>query len=300
MNGAPRTLHLVDASIYIFRAWFAEAPDITDADGGSVNAVHGFARFLLDLLENSRPAHIAVAFDEALATSFRNQLYPAYKAHRDPAPEQLKRQFVYCKRLSAALGLTVLADERYEADDLIGSAVVALRQHGFRSVIISADKDFGQMISDVDEQWDPTRNQRWNAAGVKTRLGIPPSQVADFLALCGDASDNIPGVPGIGSKTAAVLLGHFGSLDALLLRAEEVAFLRLRGAVRVSAQLREHADNVRLYRRLTGIALDAPVPLDEPGYCRRAADAAEITVLAEHLRLGALTRSRLRALAATG
>ncbi len=300
MNEAPRTLHLVDASIYIFRAWFAEAPDITDADGGSVNAVHGFARFLLDLLENSRPAHIAVAFDEALATSFRNRLYPSYKANRDPAPEQLKRQFVHCKRLSAALGLTVLADERYEADDLIGSAVVALRQHGFRSVIISADKDFGQMISEVDEQWDPTRNQRWDAAGVKTRLGIPPSQVADFLALCGDASDNIPGVPGIGRKTAAVLLSHFGSLDALLLRAEEVAFLRLRGAARVSAQLREHADNVRLFRRLTGIALDAPVPLDAPGYSRRAADAAEITALSEHLRLGALTRSRLHALASAG
>lgn len=300
MSDAPRTVFLIDSSIYIFRAWFAEAPDITDADGGSVNAVHGFARFLLDLLENSRPTHVAAAFDEALTTSFRNVLYPAYKANRDPAPPELKRQFAHCKQLAAALGLTVLANEKYEADDLIGSAVVALRACGFRSMIISADKDFGQMISEIDEQWDPTRNLRWNAAGVKARLGIPPELVADFLALCGDASDNIPGVPGIGRKTAAVLLSHFGSLDALLQRAEEVAFLRVRGAARLSSRLREHAANARLYRSLTGIALDAPVPRDEPGYCRRNGDAGQIEALSEHLRFGALTRSRLRALAAAG
>lgn len=301
MSGVPpRTVHLVDASIYIFRAWFTEAPDITDADGDPVNAVHGFARFLLDLLERSTPTHVAVAFDESLASSFRNELYPAYKANREPAPPALQRQFEHCKQLAAALGLTVLADTRYEADDLIGSAAVALRAHGFRAVIVSADKDFGQLIGDSDEQWDPPRNLRWNHAGVKSRLGIAPAQVADFLALCGDAIDNIPGVPGIGRKTAAVLLGHFGSLEALLARAEEVAFLRLRGAARLAAQLREHAENVRLFRTLTAIALDAPVPLDEPGYCRGCADVERLEALAERLRLGALTRMRLRALAASG
>jgi 5'-3' exonuclease len=301
MSGVPpRTVHLVDASIYIFRAWFTEAPDITDADGDPVNAVHGFARFLLDLLERSSPTHVAVAFDESLASSFRNELYPAYKANREPAPPALQRQFEHCKQLAAALGLTVLADTRYEADDLIGSAAVALRAHGFRAVIVSADKDFGQLIGDSDEQWDPPRNLRWNHAGVKSRLGIAPAQVADFLALCGDAIDNIPGVPGIGRKTAAVLLGHFGSLEALLARAEEVAFLRLRGAARLAAQLREHAENVRLFRALTAIALDAPVPLDEPGYCRGCADVERLEALAERLRFGALTRTRLRALAASG
>jgi 5'-3' exonuclease len=301
MSGVPpRTVHLVDASIYIFRAWFTEAPDITDADGDPVNAVHGFARFLLDLLERSSPTHVAVAFDESLASSFRNELYPAYKANREPARPALQRQFEHCKQLAAALGLTVLADTRYEADDLIGSAAVALRAHGFRAVIVSADKDFGQLIGDSDEQWDPPRNLRWNHAGVKSRLGIAPAQVADFLALCGDAIDNIPGVPGIGRKTAAVLLGHFGSLEALLARAEEVAFLRLRGAARLAAQLREHAENVRLFRALTAIALDAPEPLDEPGYCRGCADVERLEALAERLRFGALTRTRLRALAASG
>lgn len=297
MSGAPRTVHLVDASIYIFRAWFTEAPDVTDAEGEPVNAVHGFIRFLLDLLERTAPTHAAVAFDESLTRSFRNELYPAYKANREPAPPALVRQFEQCRQLADALGLTVLSDERYEADDLIGSAAFALRGHGFRAVIVSADKDFGQLIGEADEQWDPPRNLRWNHAGVKSRLGIAPTQVADFLALCGDSIDNIPGVPGIGRKTAAVLLGHFGSLDALLARAEEVAFLRLRGAARLAARLREHAENVRLFRRLTAIALDAPVPRDEPAYCRRPADRQRLGALAEHLRLGALSRARMQDLA---
>ena len=110
----------------------------------------------------------------------------------------------------------VLADAKYEADDLIGSALMALRMAGFRGVIVSADKDFGQLIGDGDEQWDPQRNQRWDTHGVKTRLGVRPDQVADYLALTGDGVDNIPGVPGIGPKTAAILLHHFDTLDALI------------------------------------------------------------------------------------
>src|SRR5690242_13738331 len=256
-----QTAHLVDASLYICRAYFAPMPDIAGADGASVVAVHGFTRFLLDLLERARPTHIAVAFDESLTTSFRNAIYPAYKAHREPAPPELMRQFALCKEVAAALGVVVLADAKYEADDLIGSALMALRMHGFRGVIISADKDFGQLIGDGDEQWDPQRNQRWDAHGVKTRLGVRPDQVADYLALTGDSVDNIPGVPGIGPKTAAILLHHFGTLDALLERAEEVAFLRTRGAAAASMRLREHAESARLSRLLSVIALDAPVPL---------------------------------------
>ncbi|MGA9422764.1 MAG: 5'-3' exonuclease H3TH domain-containing protein, partial [Rhodanobacteraceae bacterium] len=208
------TIHLVDASLYIFRSWYARTPDVADSDGAPANAVHGFTRFLLDLLERARPTHIAVAFDESLTRSFRNALYPAYKANRAPAPPELKRQFAACKEITAALGIAVMADSTFEADDLIGSALTALRVHGFRAVIVSADKDFGQLIGSEDEQWDPPRQQRWDAAGVRRRLGVDPTQVADYLALTGDAIDNIPGVPGIGAKTAAILLKHFGTLDA--------------------------------------------------------------------------------------
>ncbi len=290
------TVYLVDGSLYVCRAWFSQVPDITDADGAPVHAVHGFTRFLLDLFERARPTHVAVAFDESLTTSFRNAIYPEYKANRPPAPADLKRQFQGCKEIAHALGAAVLVDEHYEADDLIGSVHALLRHAGFRSVIVSADKDFGQLIGDDDEQWDPPRNLRWDGAGIKDRLGVRPDQVADFLALMGDATDNVPGVPGIGAKTAASLLHHFGTLEALLERADEVAFLRTRGAAAASMRLREHAALARLSRALTGIALDAPVPANVEDYRRRACDMAGIEVLFNQLRFGPLTRARVLAL----
>lgn len=291
------TVHLVDGSLYVCRAWFSQAPEVNDADGAPVHAVHGFTRFLLDLFERAQPTHVAVAFDESLTTSFRNAIYPEYKANRPPAPPDLLRQFAGCKEIAAALGATVLVDATYEADDLIGSAVATMRRAGFRSVIVSADKDFGQLIEDGDEQWDPPRNLRWDGAGIKARLGVMPHQVADYLALTGDAVDNIPGVPGIGAKTAAILLHHFGTLEALLERADEVAFLRTRGAATAALRLREHAAIARLSRSLTGIALDAPVPAQPDAYLRRNHDAAAIENLFERLCLGPLTRARVRALA---
>src|SRR5690606_24156544 len=132
---------------------------------------------------------------------------------------------------------------RFEADDLIGSIAVALREHGFRASIISADKDFGQLIGDGDEQWDFSRGRRWGAAGVRDKLGVTPAQVADYLALAGDSIDNIPGVPGIGAKTAAVLLAHFGDLESILARIDEIPFLRLRGAASIAAKLQRHGDD---------------------------------------------------------
>lgn len=291
-----KTAHLVDGSLYVCRAWFAQGPDVFDADGAPVHAVHGFARFLLDLLERARPTHLAVAFDESLTTCFRNAIYADYKANRPPAPADLLRQFDGCRRIARALGASVLADDRYEADDLIGSALETLRRAGLRSVVVSADKDFGQLIGLHDEQWDPPRNQRWDGAGVKARLGVRPDQVADYLALTGDATDNIPGVPGIGAKTAAILLHHFGTLEALLERADEVAFLRTRGAAAAAQKLREHAELARLSRRLTGIALDAPVPAEETAYRRRAFEA-DIESLLDRMNFGPLTRARVRALA---
>jgi 5'-3' exonuclease len=293
--GAPDVapLYLVDASVYVFRAWHSMPNEFSDADGWPTNAVHGFARFLLEVLERERPRHIAVAFDEALDACFRNALYPAYKANRDPAPEELKRQFGHCKALCHALGLPVLAHAEYEADDLIGTALVRARDHGHRGVILSADKDLSQLLLDGDEQWDYARNLRWGMHGVKARHGVEARQIADYLALCGDAIDNIPGVPGIGAKTAAVLLAHFGDLDSLLARIDEVPFLRLRGAAQVAARLREHRDNALMWRRLTTIACDAP--MDVPGaprFARRDGDGDALRDLCDALRFGPFTRRR--------
>lgn len=291
------TVHLVDASLYIFRAWHSVPAEFFDVDGRPVNAVYGFTRFLLDLLERARPSHCAAAFDESLTSSFRNAIYPEYKANRELPPDELKQQFVYCQRIAAALGLRVLADPVFEADDLIGSVVHTLRRAEFRAVIVSADKDFGQLITEHDEQWDFSRNQRWDSAGVKDRLGVHPHQVADFLALTGDAIDNIPGVAGIGAKTAATLLAHFGDLDAIYARIEEVPFLRFRGAAAAYAKLKAGAASARLSRSLTGIACDCPVPADAAAFTCGKPDLAEAEALLEQLRFGPLTRSRIRALA---
>ncbi|HET7931485.1 MAG TPA: 5'-3' exonuclease H3TH domain-containing protein [Rhodanobacteraceae bacterium] len=286
------TVYLIDASMYVFRAWHSMPDEFFDVDGNPVNAVHGFARFLLEFVERTRARHAVTAFDIALTSSFRNAIYPAYKANRDPAPPELKRQFQYCRELAAAFGFTVLADATYEADDLIGSMQAALRPHAFRAVIVSADKDFGQLLGDGDEQWDYARGQRWGAAGIPARLGVEAKQVIDYLAITGDASDNIPGVPGIGAKGAAALLAHFGDLETLLARVDEVPFLRLRGAKSLAAKLHEHAGQARMSRQLATIALDAPVPRSPGDVQRRAPDAVALDALFEQLKIGPITRNR--------
>ena len=285
------TLHLVDASMYVFRAWHSMPDEFHDADGWPTNAVHGFARFLLELLERERPRHIAIAFDESLDSCFRNAIYPAYKANRDPAPPELRRQFAWCKALCKAVGLVTLAHTDYEADDLIGTAVHVGRRDGFRSVIVSADKDLSQLLQDDDEQYDFAKAVRWKADGVKARHGVHAHQIADYLALTGDAVDNIPGITGIGAKSAAILLAHFQSLDALLARIDEVQFLRLRGAAGMATRLREQREHALLWRQLTTIALDAPLP--EGGFARGRGDGEELASLSDWMGFGPLTRKRL-------
>ena len=285
------TLHLVDASMYVFRAWHSMPDEFHDADGWPTNAVHGLARLLLELLERERPRHIAIAFDESLDSCFRNAIYPAYKANRDPAPPELRRQFAWCKALCKAVGLVTLAHTDYEADDLIGTAVHVGRRDGFRSVIVSADKDLSQLLQADDEQYDFAKAVRWKADGVKARHGVHAHQIADYLALTGDAVDNIPGITGIGAKSAAILLAHFQSLDALLARIDEVPFLRLRGAAGMATRLREQREHALLWRQLTTIALDAPLP--EGGFARGRGDGEELASLSDWVGFGPLTRKRL-------
>lgn len=290
------TLYLVDASIYVFRAWHSMPDHFSDTDGWPTNAVHGFVRFLLDLMERTQPEHMVVAFDQSLDQCYRNEIYPSYKANRAPAPEDLLRQFDYCRSLCEAMGLPVLGDLRYEADDLIGSALHAMRPQGFRGVIVSADKDLSQLLHDRDEQWDFARGQRWTHEGCMERHGVKADQIADYLAIAGDAIDNIPGIPGIGNKTAATLLNHFGTLDALLARIDEVEFLSgLRGAKSVASKLREHGDLALLYRQLTRIAVDAPIGDTQHRFARERPDPSRLSPLVETLKLGPVTKRRLHA-----
>ncbi len=288
------TAYLVDASIYVFRAWHSVPAEFEDINGHPVHAVYGFTGFLISLLEQTRAGHVAVAFDESLESSFRNEIYPPYKANREPAPEELKHQFRLCQEVTRVLGLTPLVDSCYEADDIIGTMVHRLRGHGFRSVIVSPDKDLSQLLGEHDRQWDFARRERWGPEGVELKFGVRADQLADLLALAGDSVDNIPGVPGIGVKTAAALLRHFGDLDALLTRVEEVPFLSLRGARSTHLKLREHGAAARLARRLTGIALDAPAPHRPEEIAVRQVDPTAVEALFDRLKFGPLTRRRAR------
>jgi 5'-3' exonuclease len=289
-----QNVYLVDASMYVFRAWHSMPDEFRDAEDWPVNAVHGFTRFVLELIERHRPSRLVFAFDIALESNFRNALFPAYKANRDPAPEELRRQFGYCQDICRALGFQVLADAGYEADDLIGTALAHVRRLGHVGTILSADKDLAQLLGDGDLQWDYARNERWRADEVKARYGVHAHQIADYLGLTGDAIDNIPGVPGIGAKTAATLLAHFGSLDAIFERLGEVPFLRLRGSAAHAERLKLHREAALLSRRLATIACDAPLPEDFDAGARKAVDLPALEQLFERLRFGPLTRRRLQ------
>jgi len=253
---------LMDASLYVFRAYHSRAPDWHDHQGEPTHAVHGFVSTLFSLLERSKPSHIAVCFDGSLNASFRNEIDPSYKANRERPDANLLLQFDYCRRFSAALGLRALIDSRYEADDLIATLAATSRADDLGVLVISADKDLGQVIGPKDRQWDFTKGEPYGPDGVFKRSGVRPDQVADLLALTGDPVDNIKGIAGIGPKTAAQLLAHFGTLEQLIARAGEVPFLRsVRGAQTLLPKLRSGFVAARLARQLTLLAEDAPVPL---------------------------------------
>jgi 5'-3' exonuclease len=267
-------VYLVDASIYIFRAWFSMSDEFVNVAGEPTNAVYGFSGFLCSLLEQTAAEHVAIAFDESLSTSYRNEIYPDYKANREPAPIELKRQFEWARSVAEAMGLQCFADSRYEADDLIG------------------DKDLAQVVGENDHWWDYSRNRKLNASQLKEKFGVTPEQMADYLALTGDSVDNIPGVPGVGPKSASALLGHFGNLDSLYDRLEEVQYLKIRGAKSLQKKLADNRDAADLARKLTGGVTAVESALAAPEVRRKAVDEARLNRLFDDLDFGGMLRQR--------
>ena len=178
-------VYLIDASVYIFRAYYSMPPDMQDRDGRPAHALFGFARFLGDLIERARPEYIAVAFDESLQGSFRNRIYPPYKANREPAPEDLKQQFGRCREFCRHLGIAEFADGEYEADDIIGTLHARLRAEGVPATVVTRDKDLAQLICLGDVYWSYTDNLRLQHHEIAGHFGVPPERYADYLALTG-------------------------------------------------------------------------------------------------------------------
>jgi 5'-3' exonuclease len=290
-------VYLVDASFFVFRAYHSMPPQMADADGRPVNAVYGFARFLQDLLERARPERIAIAFDESLASSFRNRLYPAYKANRELPPAELKDQFERCRDLCRRLGVAEFGSAEYEADDIIGTLATRMRAAGFPATIVTRDKDLAQLIHDGDEFWDYMAEQRYGYAQIAPRFGCRPERLADFLALTGDAVDNVPGVPGIGRKTAAVLLEHFACLEDLYDGLDRVPGLPVRGAAGIAEKLRLHRATAYLARELTRIACDMPLAATPATLLRRAPELDALGEFYDAAKFGPMLRRQAERIA---
>ena len=248
---------LIDGSGFIFRAYHA-LPPMTRPDGTPVGAVYGFTAMLLKLVEDTDADHIAVVFDRARKT-FRSDIYPQYKAHRPPAPDDLIPQFALVRDATRAMGLKAVDMEGYEADDLIATYARQAREKGAEVTIVSSDKDLMQLVGDGVVMFDAMKNRSIGPDEVREKFGVGPDRVIDVQALAGDSADNVPGVEGIGVKTAAQLINEYGDLESVLANAQNIKQPKRR------ERLMEQADNARVSKELVTLRLDVPVdvPLDD-------------------------------------
>ncbi len=247
----PRHVFLIDGSGFIFRAFHA-LPPMTRPDGTPVNAVYGFTTMIMKLVEETDADHIAVLFDTARRT-FRNDIYPAYKANRPPPPDELIPQFALVREATRALNIAAVELAGYEADDLIATYTRQAREAGAEVTIVSSDKDMMQLVGEGVTMLDAMKNRKIGPEQVRDKFGVGPDRVIDVQALAGDSSDNVPGVAGIGVKTAAALINEYGDLDTVLARAGEIKQPKRRQA------LIEQAGNARISRDLVTLRDDVPV-----------------------------------------
>src|SRR3984893_11482841 len=252
-------LFLVDGSGYIFRAYHALPPINRKSDGLQLNAVFGFCnmlwKLLRDMKEEDKPTHLAVVFDLSERT-FRTEMYPDYKAHRPEPPDDLRPQFGLIREAVHAFDLPCLEQKGFEADDLIATYVRQACAAGATATIVSSDKDLMQLVNDGVVMFDTMKDKKIGRAEVIEKFGVPPEKVIEVQALIGDSTDNVPGGPGIGVKTAAQLIGEYGDLETLLARASEIKQDKRRQS------LIDNAEKARLSKKL--VTLDDQVKLDVP------------------------------------
>ncbi|WP_421703285.1 DNA polymerase I [Aliiroseovarius sp.] len=263
-------LHLVDGSAFIFRAYHALPPLTRKSDGLPIGAVAGFCNMLFKFVEDAKgddaPTHVAVVFDYSGHT-FRNEMYPDYKANRPPAPEDLVPQFPLTRDATRAFNIACIEVEGFEADDIIATLARQADAAGGRVSIISSDKDLMQLVGGGVEMIDPMKNKRIGVEGVEEKFGVGPDRVVDVQALAGDSVDNVPGAPGIGIKTAALLINEYGDLETLLARAEEIkqpkrrqTLIEKADQIRISRDLVKLVDDMELDFGLDSLELKDPEP----------------------------------------
>ena len=287
------TLTLIDGSGFIFRAFHA-IPHLSTTKGVPTNAVYGFTTMLLKSLREHAPTHVALVFD-ASRKSFRTDLDPSYKANRPDAPEDLARQFPLVREVAHALDVPVLEETGVEADDVIATLARRARDEGFEVVIVTGDKDFAQLVGEGIELYDPMaeaagRGGWTRPADVERKLGVRPDQVVELMALTGDKIDNVPGVPGVGEVTAAALVRHFGTVEAMLSRPEEIPEAVARGGEKLKEKIVAHAARIRLNRTLVTLREDLPLAERPSDLARRPVNASRARALFSELEFGRLLR----------
>ena len=280
-------LYLVDGSGYIFRAYHALPPLTRKSDGLPVGAVSGFCNMLLKLLNDmgaaQTPTHLAVIFD-ASGKTFRNDIYDQYKAHRPPAPEDLRPQFPLVREAVRAFNIPAIDLQGFEADDLIATYAVEAAKSGARVTIVSSDKDLMQLVGGTIDMVDTMKDKFIGPDEVLEKFGVAPNKVIDVQSLAGDSADNVPGVPGIGIKTAAQLIDEYGDLDTLLERASEIKQNKRR------ENLVEFAEQARISRELVTLRQDTPMPVGFDDMVMRAPEGAKLLGFAKAMEFNTLTK----------
>jgi DNA polymerase-1 len=283
-----RRLFLIDGSAVAYRSYFAFIRNpLINSKGENTSAVFGFTRMLLDLLSQERPEYVAVAFDTA-APTFRHDRFPAYKATRQKMPEEMGIQLPRLKEVGEALGITLIEVPGFEADDVMGTLTKQAEREGIETYLVTGDKDFMQLVSPLVKIYSLKKidNQQevLDAAGVQQKFGVPPERVIEVLALMGDSSDNVPGVPGIGEKTALKLIQDYGDLESVL---ANLATLKPKGA---AEKIKANVELARLSRELVTIHTDVPLPCTPTDLVPRPRDPARLTSLFRHLEFHSLVR----------
>jgi 5'-3' exonuclease len=258
MSADSPLVHLIDGHVWIFRAWFV-MPGRRAPDGTETAAAYGFASSLVKYLREHEPSHVAVCFDHSM-TSFRNALEPGYKAGRGEPPPELEAQFALCRAASEALGVAAFEAPEFEADDVIATLADRLLQRGASVRVVSVDKDLAQLVT-CDGRLvlhDDGKDVTLDAKGVREKFGVEPGQIPDYLGLVGDAVDGLPGVPGVGPKTAATVLAAFEALDRVPPHGPRWEGVAVRGAARVAERIALHRERALRTRELATLRRDVP------------------------------------------